>query len=97
MELVDGQPLSELLADGRPLDPEQARLLALQAAEALAVAHAAGVVHRDVKPANLLVTPDGRVKITDFGIARAADSVAVHPDRPDRRHPALPLPGAGAR
>ena len=76
MELVDGKPLSDLLADGRPFDPEQARALALQTAEALAVAHAAGVVHRDVKPANLLVTPEGQVKITDFGIARAADSVA---------------------
>ncbi len=76
MELVDGRPLSELLADGRAIDPEQARLLSLQVAEALAVAHQAGVVHRDVKPANLLVTPDGRVKITDFGIARAAGSVA---------------------
>ena len=76
MELVDGRPLSELLADGRAIDPEQARLLTLQVAEALAVAHQAGVVHRDVKPANLLVTPDGRVKITDFGIARAAGSVA---------------------
>jgi len=75
MELVDGRPLSELLAGDRAIDPEQARLLVLQVAEALAVAHGAGVVHRDVKPANLLVTPDGRVKITDFGIARAADSV----------------------
>ena len=76
MELVNGKPLSDLLADGRPFDPEQARVLALQTAEALAVAHAAGVVHRDVKPANLLVTPDGQIKITDFGIARAPDSVA---------------------
>jgi serine/threonine-protein kinase len=75
MELVDGRPLSELLAGDRAIDPEQARLLALQVAEGLAVAHQAGVVHRDVKPANLLVTPDGRVKITDFGIARATDSV----------------------
>jgi tRNA A-37 threonylcarbamoyl transferase component Bud32 len=76
MELVDGKPLSELLAQGQPFDAEQARLLALQVAEALAAAHEAGVVHRDVKPANLLVTPDGRVKITDFGIARATGSVA---------------------
>ena len=76
MELVNGKPLSDLLADGRPFDPEQARSLALQTAEALAVAHRAGVVHRDVKPGNLLVTPEGQVKITDFGIARAADSVA---------------------
>lgn len=76
MELVDGKPLSDLVREGQPFDPEQARLLALQTAEALAVAHAAGVVHRDVKPANLLVTPDGRIKITDFGIARAINSVA---------------------
>jgi len=76
MELVNGKPLSDLLAEGRPFDPEQARALALQTAEALAVAHRAGVVHRDVKPGNLLVTPEGQVKITDFGIARAADSVA---------------------
>ena len=77
MELVDGKPLSELLAAGRPFDPEQTRALARQAAEGLAVAHAAGVVHRDVKPANLMVTPDGRVKITDFGIARAVDSASI--------------------
>ena len=77
MELVDGRPLSDLVAAGEPFDPEQARLLGLQVAEALGVAHAAGVVHRDVKPGNLLVLPDGRVKITDFGIARAMGSVAM--------------------
>ena len=74
MELVDGLPLADLIAQGRDIDPEQARLLGLQIAEALAVAHAAGVVHRDVKPANILVTPEGQVKITDFGIARAIGS-----------------------
>ena len=77
MELVDGQPLSALLEPGQPLDPEAARDLLAQAADALGAAHAAGIVHRDVKPANLLVTPGRVVKITDFGIARAAEGMAL--------------------
>jgi len=77
MELVDGKPLSDLLAGGRALDPEVARDLLAQAADAVAVAHAAGIVHRDIKPANLLVTPERQIKITDFGIARAADGVGI--------------------
>jgi serine/threonine-protein kinase len=77
MELVPGQPLSELLKAGQPMPPETAADLIAQAADAIAAAHALGIVHRDVKPANLLVTPEGRVKITDFGIARAADGVAL--------------------
>jgi len=77
MELVDGQPLSALLSSGRPLDPDVTRDLLGQAADALGAAHAAGIVHRDVKPANLLVTPDRTVKITDFGIARATEGMAL--------------------
>lgn len=77
MELVDGQPLSALLRPGKPMPPDQARDLLTQAAEAVAAAHAKGIVHRDVKPANLLVTPDRTLKITDFGIARAADGMAL--------------------
>jgi serine/threonine-protein kinase len=77
MELVPGQPLSELLRADEPMDPDRAAELIAQAAEGIASAHALGIVHRDVKPANLLVTPRGRVKITDFGIARAADGAAL--------------------
>ena len=77
MELVPGEPLSDVLAREGSLPPREAMGLLAQAAAGLAVAHAAGVVHRDVKPGNLLVTPDGRVKVTDFGIARASDAVPL--------------------
>ncbi len=77
MELVPGQPLSVLLRGGEPMPPERASAVVAQAADAIAAAHAIGIVHRDVKPANLLVTPEGVVKITDFGIARAAASAAI--------------------
>jgi tRNA A-37 threonylcarbamoyl transferase component Bud32 len=77
MELVPGQPLSMLLRGGEPMPPASAADLVAQAADAIAAAHAMDIVHRDVKPANLMVTPDGEVKITDFGIARAGDSVAL--------------------
>lgn len=77
MELVEGQPLSNLLRPGAPLDPDVTRDLVAQTAAALGVAHAAGIVHRDVKPGNLIVTPDRRVKVTDFGIARAAEGMSL--------------------
>jgi serine/threonine-protein kinase len=77
MELVDGRPLSSLIRPGVGMDPAVVRDIVAQAGDALAVAHAAGIVHRDVKPANLLVTADRTVKITDFGIARALSQAAV--------------------
>jgi eukaryotic-like serine/threonine-protein kinase len=70
MELVDGKSLRALLSDG-PLPLKTLLTLAVQVADGLAAAHACGIVHRDVKPENIMVTPRGVVKILDFGIARA--------------------------
>jgi serine/threonine-protein kinase len=74
MELVDGSPISRLIHDHGPLPPDQVRSIMGQCALALGVAHEVKVVHRDVKPANILVREDGLVKLTDFGIARAIDA-----------------------
>jgi len=77
MELVDGEPLSAVLAREGQLDLEQALDMLEQTARALQAAHASGIVHRDVKPGNILITPTGQVKITDFGIAKAADAAPI--------------------
>jgi serine/threonine-protein kinase len=77
MELVPGEPLSALLARQVTIDPARTLDVVAQTADALQAAHDRGIVHRDVKPANLLVRPDGSIKITDFGIARAADAMAL--------------------
>ncbi|GLZ12608.1 putative serine/threonine-protein kinase PknA [Actinomadura sp. NBRC 104425] len=77
MELVPGEPLSAVLARVGRLTAWRTLDLVAQTARALAAAHRAGIVHRDVKPGNLLVTADGTVKITDFGIARGPESAGV--------------------
>ncbi len=77
MELVDGEPLSALLAREGALPADRVLDLVGQTAAGLAAAHAAGVVHRDVKPGNLLVGRDGVLRITDFGIAWSAGSMPL--------------------
>lgn len=77
MELVPGEALSSILERERVLAPDRVLDIVAQTATALQAAHAAGLVHRDIKPGNLLITPEGRVKITDFGIARIADQVPL--------------------
>jgi serine/threonine-protein kinase len=71
MEYVEGVPVRALL--DQPLDPEQGFAICIQVAKAMEAAHARGVAHRDVKPDNLMVRPDGQVKVLDFGLAGSPD------------------------
>lgn len=77
-ELVDGESLAERLRRG-PLAAAEAREIAEQLAHALAGAHAQGIVHCDVKPANVLITAEGKVKVGDFGVARLAEGTSQAP------------------
>jgi serine/threonine-protein kinase len=77
MECVEGRDLSHMLRDDGPLPPPRAAHIAEQVADTLAAAHAAGIVHRDIKPGNVMVGPGDRVKVLDFGIAHTADAITL--------------------
>jgi serine/threonine-protein kinase len=77
MELVEGRDLARLIREEGAVEPQRTAFICAQACDALAHAHAAGVVHRDIKPANIIVGDDDRVKVTDFGIARAVADVTL--------------------
>jgi serine/threonine-protein kinase len=77
MEFVEGKPLVTILAERGRLTADQTLDVLGQAGDGLSAAHAAGMVHRDIKPGNLLVRPDGVVKLTDFGIAYARDAAPL--------------------
>ena len=77
MELIEGRTLSDVIRDEGPVAPARAAEIGVCLLDALTAAHAAGIVHRDVKPGNVLVRPDGRVSLTDFGIAATADDPSI--------------------
>jgi serine/threonine-protein kinase len=77
MELVEGDPLAAIISREGRLNAERTLDILEQAGNALQAAHETGLVHRDVKPGNIMVTPAGQVKITDFGVAKAADAAPV--------------------
>ena len=98
MEYVEGETLAELMRAGRPgAAPTEAVELLVQVCAGLEHAHAAGLVHRDIKPQNLLVRTDGVVKVADFGIARTLAGHPAHAGWDRARHRCLPRAGAGGR
>jgi serine/threonine protein kinase/tetratricopeptide (TPR) repeat protein len=82
LELIEGRPLSDLIVEG--LSADEALRLTAEIAQALAAAHDAGIAHRDLKPDNVMVQPDGKARVTDFGIARWWEA-----DKPTQRGPRI--------
>jgi eukaryotic-like serine/threonine-protein kinase len=77
MEYVDGRTLKDVIRAEGPLYPERAAEICADVCSALAAAHARGLIHRDIKPGNVMLTPEGKVKVMDFGIARATTSETI--------------------
>jgi serine/threonine-protein kinase len=82
IEWVPGEDLTAVLQRREQLAPGRIVEIALQVAAALEVAHKAGIVHRDLKPSNIRLTPEGQVKVLDFGLAKVLESAALHRDHP---------------
>jgi serine/threonine-protein kinase len=82
IEWVPGEDLTDLLQRREHFSPARIVEIAEQVAAALEAAHAAGVVHRDLKPSNIRLTPEGRVKVLDFGLAKVLESAPLHRDHP---------------
>ncbi len=80
MELIDGITLKQYINENAPLDTKEALNIAYQICDALSVAHQHNIVHRDIKPHNIMITSDTRVKVTDFGIARATSGSTMTAD-----------------
>ena len=80
LELVDGPTLADRIGRG-PIPLDEARSIARQIAEALEAAHEQGIIHRDLKPANIKIRSDGTVKVLDFGLAKALESLEAYPER----------------
>ena len=95
MELVEGQTLQALLQERGRLPLDETIALLAQAAAALDYAHASQVVHRDVKPANIMIEPGGQVKVMDFGIAKLETGANLTTHRLDHGHAELHVAGAG--
>ncbi len=100
MEFIEGTDVGQLIAAEGRLAPERAAWIAVAVCDALAYAHEAGIVHRDIKPSNVLIDPSGRVKVADFGLAKAFDlesSVVTQSNlalgSPDFAAPEILLPG----
>lgn len=95
MELIEGRSLEDERADRGPLPVADALEIAAQALDALHTAHRRRIVHRDIKPSNLMLRPDGRIVLTDFGIARSLAGGQVHRLARDARDGALHRARAG--
>ena len=82
MEYVEGKTLADIIKERAPIDPGKSVSIADAVAAGIAYAHRAGIVHRDIKPGNIMLAPGGVVKVTDFGIARAQEGERLTQTRP---------------